>query len=498
MLSRRTFGSMLAVGGMMLASQQAGAVVVLTNNDMLNVNPVALDELSYFEGGGGYIYQATATSDSNMFAAIGVQDDAGYAGFAQYSDAAFFYASLGQGALQAGNVVRVSAWVMSNPDNPFSNPAAGNQEDGFRFEFLDTPLGAGGPGGANVLFNTPLSPVGQAPLLTTGWTQKSFTYEINTTDIPNPALIQEVRPVLVQSGGTGATGEIFIDNFMVEVFANAAAVTPINNSNVPGDWVFPPPPPVLNGDICCGGPNNDGPDGFVGIADLNVVLGNWNQTPPPPSMAPVLIEDFSGFALSGTYVQFDTGTFTDNGTDWTLQANDFGGGWFDLPAPINASGRTALELELDVNAGNVAEIFNIVLIDADGTERVYRFSDLVAGDDQTLVIDLDDFLQDNAVGTVPGLDLSAITTFHIQGTFANGDPGQLLDLTLDNLALIEDVGFLPGDINHDDFVGIADLNTVLGEWNQGTPPSGGAAIPEPATLSLLALGGLSMLRRRSA
>lgn len=494
MLSRRTFGSMLAVGGMILATQQAGAVVVVTNNDLFNTNPVALDELSYFEGGGGYIYQATATSDSNMFAAIGVQDAAGFAGFAQYSDAAFFYASLGQGALQAGNVVRVSAWVMSNPDNPFSNPTG---EDGFRFEFLDTPLGAGGPGGANVLFNTPLSPVGQAPLLTTGWTQKSYTYTINTTDIPNPALIQEVRPVMVQAGGAGATGEIFIDNFMVEVFANAGAVTPIGGT-VPGDWVFPPPPPVLNGDICCGGVGGNEPDGFVGIGDLNVILGNWNATPPPPSLSPVLVEDFSGFALTGTYVQFDNGTFTDNGTDWTVVANDFGGGFFNLPAPLNATGRTALELELDVNPGNVAQMFNIVLIDGDGTERVYRFLDLVVGNDQTLEIDLDDFLQDNAVGTVPGLDLSNITTFHIQGTFANGDPGQLLDLTLDNLALIEGVPDLYGDINNDDFIGIVDLNVVLGEWNLGTPPSGGAAIPEPASLSLLVLGGLSMLRRRSA
>lgn len=497
MLSRKMFVSMMAAGGMILASQQAGAVVVVQNDDLTGVDPVALDELSYFEGAGGYIYQATATSDSNLFAAIGVQDDVGYAGFAQYSDAAFFYASLAQSQLQIGNVLRVSAWVMSNPDNPYSNPTGGAHEDGFRFEFLDTPLGAGVPEGANLIFNTPLSPVGDAPLLTTGWTQKSFTYEINGTDIPDPSLIQEVRPVMAQSGGPGATGEIFIDNFMVEVFANAGAVTPIDSSNVPGDWVFPPPPPVLNGDICCAGPNGDQPDGFVGINDLNVILGNWNGSPPPPTLSPVQIEDFSGFALSGTYVGFDTGTFTDNGTDWTLQANDFGGGWFDLPAPIDATGRTALELELDVNAGNVADIFNIVLIDGDGTERVFRFMDLVAGDDQTLVIDLDDFLQDNAVGTVAGLDLSTITTFHIQGTFANGDPGLLLDLTLDSLALIEDVPDLHGDINNDDFIGIDDLNVVLGEWNQGTPPSGSASIPEPASLALLGLGGLAMLRRRA-
>ena len=56
---------------------------------------------------------------------------------------------------------------------------------------------------------------------------------------------------------------------------------------------------------------------------------------------------------------------------------------------------------------------------------------------------------------------------------------------------------LEGDFNNDGFVGIADLNLVLGNWNAGIPPAGGnAAIPEPASMALLGMGAVALLRRR--
>jgi MYXO-CTERM domain-containing protein len=52
------------------------------------------------------------------------------------------------------------------------------------------------------------------------------------------------------------------------------------------------------------------------------------------------------------------------------------------------------------------------------------------------------------------------------------------------------------DPSGDGFVGIEDLNTVLGNWNVGTPPGATTNIPEPGALTLLGLGGAALFRRR--
>ncbi len=56
-----------------------------------------------------------------------------------------------------------------------------------------------------------------------------------------------------------------------------------------------------------------------------------------------------------------------------------------------------------------------------------------------------------------------------------------------------------GDPSGDGFVGIDDLNTVLGNWNAGTPPTLSqtlSAVPEPGTIALIIAAGSGIVLRR--
>jgi hypothetical protein len=192
------------------------------------------------------------------------------------------------------------------------------------------------------------------------------------------------------------------------------------------------------------------------------------------SQAEVTLNDFSSFNLTGTYVAWDAGTFTSGATAFTVQANDFGGGFHNLPAPVNGSGNDTLSVRLNVNPGNVADKFNVILVDGDGTERVYRIDGVGIGDDQTFTKSLSAFLQDNAPGSTPGLDLTNLTAFHLQGSFANGNPGQAMNLTFDKLSLVTGP---PPPPEPADVVLRENFNAASTKWGTpGVPPGGTSAV----------------------
>ncbi len=103
------------------------------------------------------------------------------------------------------------------------------------------------------------------------------------------------------------------------------------------------------------------------------------------------------------------------------------------------------------------------------------------------------------------------------GTFTTGYDNLLItvsstltgDLDADGFVGINDLNIVLGNWNQsvppgdpladpsgDGFVGIEDLNAVLGNWNAGTPPADSQTnIPEPGTLGMSVLCGLIMMAR---
>ncbi len=73
-----------------------------------------------------------------------------------------------------------------------------------------------------------------------------------------------------------------------------------------------------------------------------------------------------------------------------------------------------------------------------------------------------------------------------------------LNIVLGNWNQTVPPGNPSADVNGDGFVGLVDLNAVLGNWNAGAPlpPGGAASVPEPTTFAILGLMSLATLKRR--
>jgi hypothetical protein len=170
--------------------------------------------------------------------------------------------------LQNGNVVRYSMWVREDPNNPIT--VAPQIEPVLKLEFWkqglgdvqDTTGGVAQPGYGDKIVDTDqhlakgiwidLDESGSVidgaaagdgrirTVNTTNWTLIEATYEVNDADwlgigddLYTVADVEEVRGVMFWGDFTGAElgGSLWFDNIQVEVFANAAAVTPNTSPN---------------------------------------------------------------------------------------------------------------------------------------------------------------------------------------------------------------------------------------------------------------------------
>ena len=115
---------------------------------------------------------------------------------------------------------------------------------------------------------------------------------------------------------------------------------------------------------------------------------------------------------------------------------------------------------------------------------------------------------DSVIPTIPGFHPPHITaTLGIDNITAIPEPCNAGDANSDNLVSADDYASvqgafgntgdigIPGDANCDGLVSADDYASVQSNFGT-TYGAGGATLPEPATLALLAIGGLAMLRRK--
>lgn len=157
------------------------------------------------------------------------------------------------------------------------------------------------------------------------------------------------------------------------------------------------------------------------------------------------------------------------------------GEWTDIRLAVDAN---ALDYDLFVTPDGGIETFvqTVGLTAVPADINAFRFNPQGLAGSISYIDDV--LLMDFEVGPIEG-DLNG------DGFVGIAD----LNLVLGNWNLSVPPGDALADPSGDNFVGIADLNTVLGNWNAGVAPSSGVAVPEPAALALIGAGALGLVRR---
>ncbi len=177
---------------------------------------------------------------------------------------------------------------------------------------------------------------------------------------------------------------------------------------------------------------------------------------------------------------------------------------------------------------NTGKVYNLSLTLERTEFSIYATYTVVnLTDGLTYSFGAEESLNDGSIPGSGGIQSDNWDYFAIRNSSSSSSSEDDYDLVIDNfmVEVIEASVGIPGDLNGDGFVGLDDLDIVLGAWNQSVPPAdeaadpsgdgfvglddldivlnnwnagtpSTAAVPEPASLALLGLSTLASLRRK--
>ncbi len=226
-----------------------------------------------------------------------------------------------------------------------------------------------------------------------------------------------------------------------------------------------------------------------------------------------LVTDFNNFFENELYASWNepSAVILSGPESYSVTATGYGSNYaFIGGLGILGSGNTHLELDVTLSGPPAADgqLGPIVsLVDSDGSYYNYAWYGQPLGD-HLLTAPIASPTWISAAGTTPGLDLDALLHMHLQLDPAQFGTSGAYTVEWKNLNLIFVEG-LAGDFDDDSDVDGNDFlvwqrdNGVgsLTDWraNFGMTSGGSSAavqaIPEPATLSLLALAGAAIVAR---